>query len=111
MATTHKHLTATQYVLTWAALIVLAAISLGASFLGWTSADLAISLVIASMKATLVAWFFMHLAEQRFANRLVVVIAVLLFALLISLMALDVATRHTFPKGPRPGEDNQFYQR
>jgi cytochrome c oxidase subunit 4 len=106
-----KALTARTYLLTWLALIVLAAISLGLSFLHLPAFDLSASLVIATVKAALVAWFFMHLAEQPFASRLVLLVSVLLFALLISLTALDVASRRTFPKGPRPGDQNAFYRR
>lgn len=99
------------YLFTWFALIALAALSLGLSFLHWPAGGLAASLAIATVKATLVVWFFMHLAEQRFLNRLIVVIAALLFALLIGLTAADVATRRTFPAGPRPTENSAFYRR
>jgi hypothetical protein len=42
----------------------------------------------------------MHLYEQRFANRAVMLVSVLLAAILIALTAADVLSRHTFP--PRP---------
>jgi cytochrome c oxidase subunit 4 len=51
-------------------------------------------------KGTLVALFFMHLIEQRFVNRMVLLISVLFIALLVTLVVADVATRHTFPMGP-----------
>ena len=97
-----KHLSAFGYLLTYLALIVLATISLLISFVHWPAGDLVISLVIASAKAVLVLWFFMHLYEQRFANRFVVLVSFAFVGLLISLVALDVASRETFPPAPRP---------
>ncbi len=97
-----KHVTAFGYLATYIALIVLATISLLLSFVHWPAGDLVISLVIAGVKAVLVLWFFMHLYEQRFANRFVVLVSFAFVALLVSLVAIDVASRHTYPPAPRP---------
>src|SRR5438552_2437082 len=107
----HKHVTATGYLLTYLALLTLATGSLLLSFLPWVVGQLVTSLAIAVVKAVLVLWFFMHLYEQRFANRMVVLVSVLLVVLLVVLSSLDVATRHTFPKALRPSPSNSFYQR
>ncbi|HZS37037.1 MAG TPA: cytochrome C oxidase subunit IV family protein [Polyangia bacterium] len=106
-----KHVTGLGYALTFLALIVLATLSLVLSLVHWPIGDLAISLVIAAIKAVLVLWFFMHLVEQRFANRFVVAVSVGFVALLVGLAAADVVTRHTYAPRPEPPRDEPFYRR
>src|SRR5262245_46522617 len=89
----------------YVALLLLAGLSLGLSFAHLGSADLVISLVIALAKALLVLWFFMHLYEQRAANRLVVLVSFLLLLIFVVLTAADVASRHTFPAAPVTSAD------
>jgi cytochrome c oxidase subunit 4 len=88
------------YIGVYIALVLLAGLSLGLSFAHLGAADLVLSLLIALAKALLVLWFFMHLYEQRAANRLVVLVSFLLLLVLVALTALDVASRHTFPVRP-----------
>jgi cytochrome c oxidase subunit 4 len=102
---------ASGYLLTFAALIALATGSLLLSFVHWPAGDLPLSLVIALAKALLVLWFFMHLAEQRFSNRFVVAVSVLMVVLLVALASVDVATRRTFPARPEPPALETFYKR
>jgi cytochrome c oxidase subunit 4 len=97
-----KHLTLIGYLGVYGALLALAALSLLLSFTHLGTGDLVISLVIAAAKAVLVLWFFMHLYEQHASNRLVVLVSFLLLAILVTLTALDVASRHTVPPAPRP---------
>jgi cytochrome c oxidase subunit 4 len=106
-----RHIGGATYALTFVALIVLATVSLLLSFLHWPTGDLAVSLVIAGLKALLVLWFFMHLAEQRFSNRLVVAVSVGFVALLVGLTAADVVSRRTFPVRPEPPRGEIFYSR
>lgn len=106
----HKHMTGPGYLLTYAALIALASLSLGLSYVHWPFGEVVVALVIATLKAFLVVWFFMHLVEQRFANRLVLLVSVFFVLLLVTLTATDVATRHTFPKRLRPTAGEPFYQ-
>jgi cytochrome c oxidase subunit 4 len=91
-----------RYLVVWLALLGLTALTFGLSFAHLGSTDVAVALVIASAKTTLVALFFMHLAEERFSVAMLPVLAVLLFVLLVTLVAVDVATRRTFPRGPSP---------
>ena len=60
-----------------------------------------VALLIAAVKGTLVALFFMHLWYQSGANRLVFVTSLVFVALLIGLMLADNATR--FPLANPPG--------
>ncbi len=105
-----KHITASTYVIVFVALIALATISLLLSFVHWPAGDLPLSLVIALMKAMLVLWFFMHLSEQRFSNRFVVAVSVLMLVLLVSLASVDVASRKTFPTRVEPPARETFYR-
>lgn len=74
-----------RLVLTWAALMALLALTVGASFLLTGPASLAAGLGIAALKAGLILWVFMHLAED---DGLLRVVAVAAFAWLGILLAL-----------------------
>jgi cytochrome c oxidase subunit 4 len=54
---------------------------------------LALALIIASVKGTLVALFFMHLAEHKGANRLVFGTSMLFVVLLLLFTLFDFGTR------------------
>ncbi|ACG72090.1 caa(3)-type oxidase, subunit IV [Anaeromyxobacter sp. K] len=99
-ATHHAH--GMRYVVVWIALLVLTVVTYAASRVhlpgGW---HVAVALLIAIAKGALVALFFMHLWDQRGANRLVFVTSLAFVALLIGLTILDNATR--FPLANPPG--------
>src|SRR5438067_370378 len=106
-----KHVGFGGYLFTFVALLALATLSLGLSFLHWPKGDLVVSLVIAVFKALLVLFFFMHLAEERFSSRATILVSVMFVVILVGLTAADVATRHTFPPCPRPTANEPFYRR
>jgi cytochrome c oxidase subunit 4 len=103
-ATTHsegKHLGPAQYVLIWAALMVLTGVTLAVWKTNLSySARVVVALSIATVKAGLVAVFFMHLWEEQGVARLVLVISALFVALLIGLTLTDNATRFPFANPP-----------
>ena len=99
---TQPHHSSLHYILVWLALSALALVTFGLSFLPLGHFDVPVSMAIAFAKTLLVALFFMHLIEQRAANRIVPVVALLLVAILIGITAADVATRRTYPKAPAP---------
>lgn len=87
---------AMRLIAVWAALMVLLTATVAATFGpfgGWTSA---INLAIASAKAALIYWFFMHVREQTWLARLVAVAAVGWLSLLFGLTQADVLTRGAF---------------
>jgi cytochrome c oxidase subunit 4 len=65
---------------------------------GWA---VVVALSIAATKGALVALFFMHLWDQRGANRLVFLTSLVFVALLVGLTVADNATR--FPLANPPG--------
>lgn len=102
---------AVTYVGTFVGLLLLATVSLLLSFLHWKVGGLVVSLGIAVVKALLVLFFFMHLVEQRFTNRMTMLVGLMFVSLLVGLTAADVATRHTFADCTRPSPDEPFYSR
>jgi cytochrome c oxidase subunit 4 len=90
-----------RYAAVWVALVLLTFLTWGLSRLhlggGWGVVTV---LAIATAKGTLVALFFMHLWDQRGANRLVFVTALVFVALLIGLTVLDNATRFQLANPP-----------
>jgi len=100
---THAFITPAKTSLAFVTLIVLTFLSFGASRLGLSvAAELAVALTISVVKTLIVLFIFMHLIEQRFANRLIVIVTFLFIVLLVSLMAADPLTRKTFPRTPDP---------
>ncbi len=96
-----KHLGPAQYVMVWAALMVLTGITVAV----WKtdlsmSARVAVALLVATVKAALVAIFFMHLWEERGVARLTLVVSGLFVILLIGLTVLDNATRFPYANPP-----------
>jgi len=59
---------ARTYIVVWAALVVLTAVTVAVSYVHLGMMNVVVALLIASAKASLVALFFMHL---RYENRLV----------------------------------------
>ncbi len=90
-----------RYAIVWVALLVLTFATFGLSKLhipgGW---GVSVALGIASAKGALVALFFMHLWDQRGANRLVFLTSLVFVALLIGLTLSDNATRFRLSNPP-----------
>ena len=82
-----------KYVLIWIALMVLTVVTVVTGRMHLPTFGLLLALVIATVKGTLVALYFMHLAEHQGVNRLIIAVSVLFVALLIGFSLLDTATR------------------
>lgn len=96
------HAGAGKYLLVWIALLVLTVITVvtGRMDLGAHAYNLALALVIATIKGTLVVLFFMHLAEHQGANRLVFSVSIVFVLLLIGLSIADPITRFAPSNSP-----------
>lgn len=98
-STAHSH--AGRYLLVWAALMALTALTWGLSTVHVPGfAGVALALGIATVKGALVALFFMHLWDQKGPNRLVLITSLVFVALLIALPLLDNATRFPLANPP-----------
>ncbi|HEX2570532.1 MAG TPA: cytochrome C oxidase subunit IV family protein [Polyangia bacterium] len=82
-----------RYVFIWLALLTLTGATVGVASLNLGDWALAAALIIAAIKATLVALFFMHLLEQRASYRVALVVSLLFVAVLVTFTVLDVRTR------------------
>lgn len=91
-----------HYLVTWIVLVALATLSLLLSFLHLGNGFLVIALIIATVMATVALLWFTHLHGERFSIRVVPFGVVFFVGLLLSLIAVDVATRMTFPRAPAP---------
>ncbi|HJV79456.1 MULTISPECIES: cytochrome C oxidase subunit IV family protein [Oxalobacteraceae] len=79
--------------LVWLALMVLLLLTAGSAFLKLGPWNSAINLVIAVVKALLVAIFFMHLRSASALVRIAAVTAFFMLALLFGISQTDYATR------------------
>jgi cytochrome c oxidase subunit 4 len=91
-----------RYVAVWIALLGLTATSYGTSRLHLGGADVFVAFAIALVKSGLVLLFFMHLVERPRTTVIAPFVGLAFVALLVSLVVVDVSTRHTFPAAPLP---------
>jgi cytochrome c oxidase subunit IV len=98
------HTSAGRYVLIWVILLVATGTTVATGRMDLGHYNLPLAMLIATIKATLVVLFFMHLSEQKGANRIVFVTSVFFVLLLLALSLGDVATR--FPLTNPPSGQN-----
>ena len=90
----HPVLPARTYVTVWMALIALLLATLGSAFVPLGALNSAINLAIATAKALLVAWFFMHLRSGHAMLRITAAAGLFWLAILIGLSLTDFAVRY-----------------
>jgi len=81
----------------WIALLLLMLASLGSSYLNLGPWNMVSGLVIATLKAAIVAWLFMRLRESGPLIRLVAIAGLGLWSIQIGLSSVDYATRTVTP--------------
>ena len=86
-----------SYFATWAALMLLLALTTASAFVPLGAWNAMINFIIAALKALLVAAFFMHLSRAFGLTRVVAVTALFMLALLFALSGTDYATRNVAP--------------
>ncbi|HET7596988.1 MAG TPA: cytochrome C oxidase subunit IV family protein [Burkholderiales bacterium] len=86
-----------SYVTTWIALMALLALTTASAFIPLGAWNSVINLVIAAVKALLVALFFMQLRRASGLTRLVAAVGLFMLALLFGLSGGDYLTRHPVP--------------
>jgi cytochrome c oxidase subunit IV len=82
------------YIVVWIALLILTILTWWVSYIDLGMGNVAVALIIASLKASLVALFFMHL---RYENKLVwgfALVPLLFLALIIFGTLADTLSRH-----------------
>jgi len=88
------------YLLIFAALLVLTAITVWVAFKDLGPLNDVVALGIAVVKATLVILYFMHVRYSSGLTWVLVVAGFLFLVILLSLTMSDVATRHWLPQPP-----------
>ena len=82
------------YLKTFGALMVLTVITVGASYIDLgTSVNLAVAIIIATIKATVVATFFMHLITDSKFHAIALVSSVVFLAIFVGFTMLDTTAR------------------
>src|ERR1700761_8455198 len=87
------HESAGIYVKTLVALLFLTIVTVGASHIDFGSGNIVIALFIATIKATLVALFFMHLRYEKPVNGIIATAGFLFLGLFLMVVFLDQDTR------------------
>jgi cytochrome c oxidase subunit 4 len=111
-------LSVNTYLKTWAALLVLTGVTVGASYVNLGhSGNVVVALLIAAIKATVVAAIFMHLRYDKKFNSIIIMMSGLFLAVMIIFTMADTETRgsedpstqskpkdmkHPFPKVAAP---------
>jgi cytochrome c oxidase subunit 4 len=90
-----------RYVVIWVILLGFTLLTVVTGRMDLGSANLPIAIAIATVKATLVVLFFMHLSESHGANRLVFVVSLLFVGVLLLGVFGDLLTRNpmSLPSG------------
>lgn len=96
-----------HYLWIYVGLIALATLSVVLAELP-VATGISVALLIAFVKAFLVLGWFMHLAEETFAFKLVLFVAAMLLGTLVVLTTVDPSTRSPYPPAP---SHNLQYQR
>lgn len=92
-ASSHAKVKYSTYAIVWIGLIALTLLTVTISRIQTGGTGVFIPLLIASLKASLVLSFFMHLRYERTFLKIIVLIMVIIFFILIWLVFFDVAYR------------------
>ncbi len=90
---THSHGGPVVYTRNLIVLLILTAITVGAAFIDFGPGNVAIALGIASIKATLVALFFMHLRWDKSVNAIICMGGFLFLGIFLMFDLLDATSR------------------
>ena len=89
------------YVKTLIALLILTVITVGASYVDFGAGNIVIALFIASIKASLVALFFMHLRYEKPVNAVIACSGFLFLGIFLMFSFIDFDTRDD-ARAPHP---------
>ena len=81
------------YITLFMALMVLTAATVGAAFVDLGQFNFAVAMIIASFKATLVIWYFMHVKYASKLTKLTVATGLFFLAILLGLFLVDYGSK------------------
>ena len=90
----HIHISPVRlYVVIWGALMVFTAITVGVAQVDFGSLNVVVAMAVATIKASLVVLFFMHLKYDKPFHAVAFSMGIIFFGLFLGLMLLDVDSR------------------
>jgi cytochrome c oxidase subunit IV len=95
-AEAHEHGGVAIYTRTLVALLILTALTVGAAYINLGSGNIVIALAIATVKAILVALFFMHLRWEKPMDSLIAMAGFIFLGIFIGFCLLDFDSRNNF---------------
>ena len=84
---------ALKYVATLVVLLILTAITVGASYINFGSGNVVIALVIATIKASIVGLIFMHLLHDKPVNAVIAIAGFIFLGIFLMFDFIDVDSR------------------
>jgi cytochrome c oxidase subunit 4 len=91
--TEHHIVPYTTFIFVWIALIVLTAVTITVARLHLGNFSILAALAIATIKAGLVLWFFMHLKYEARLFKLLLLVPIVTLAVIIGITFIDVGYR------------------
>jgi cytochrome c oxidase subunit 4 len=92
----HEHGGPAVYARTLLALLILTGITIGASYINLGSGNVVVALIIATLKATLVALFFMHLKWEKPVISIIAMAGFLFLGIFLMFCLLDFDSRNNY---------------
>ena len=86
------------YITIFLALMVGTALTVGAAFVDLGQFNFAVAMAIATFKASLVVWYFMHVKYQSSLTKLTVATGLFFLAILLGMMMIDYGGRAFSPQ-------------
>ena len=94
MEESKEHIVATKtYVFVWVALLCLTGLTIKAAQMKMGEWSMVANIAIASAKASLVLWFFMHLRQERRLFKLLIFVPLMTISIIIGLTFFDILYR------------------
>ena len=87
-----------MYITIFLALMVLTAVTVGAAYVDLGMFNFAVAMLIASFKASLVVWYFMHVKYQSSLTKLTVATGLFFLAILLGMMLIDYTSKELTPQ-------------
>jgi len=94
------------YLTIFGALMVLTGVTVGAAYVDLGRFNFAVAMLIASFKASLVVWYFMHVKYQSSLTKLTVATGLFFLAILLGMMLIDYAGKRFSPDLPPTDRDS-----
>ncbi|MCS6885960.1 MAG: cytochrome C oxidase subunit IV family protein [Acidobacteriota bacterium] len=91
----HRHhiMPVKGYLAVWAGLVVLTAVTVWVSYFNFGMLNVAVAIIVATIKAALVCLYFMHLKYDTLFNRVILLSTIVFVALFMGFTFIDINSR------------------